>query len=67
MSRNPPLRVVGHQAPDEAGQLSRYGGYRHISLLTYPCHVAVITGNTAKGHGIPHNEKVAVENLSFLL
>ena len=33
MSRNPPLCVVGHQAPDEAGQLSRYGGYRHISLL----------------------------------
>ena len=33
MSRNPPFCVVGHQAPDEAGQLSRYGGYRHISLL----------------------------------
>ena len=33
VSRNPPLCVVGHQAPDEAGQLSRYGGYRHISLL----------------------------------
>ena len=33
VSRNPPLCVVGHQAPDEAGQLLRYGGYRHIFLL----------------------------------
>ena len=30
--------------------------------FTYPCHCAIITGNTVKGHGIPHNEKLEVEN-----
>lgn len=29
--------------------------------LTYPCHCTILTGNTAQGHGIPHNEKVTVE------
>ena len=30
--------------------------------FTYPCHCAIITGNTVKGHGVPHNEKLQVEN-----
>ena len=30
--------------------------------FTYPCHCAIVTGNTVKGHGIPHNEKLEVEN-----
>ena len=30
--------------------------------FTYPCHCAIITGNTVKGHGVPHNEKLEVEN-----
>lgn len=52
--------------PNMGAILNRGSYVRHLEpiypSLTYPCHVAVITGNTAKGHGIPHNEKVAVEN-----
>ena len=29
--------------------------------LTYPCHCAIITGNTVKHHGVYHNEIVEVE------
>lgn len=30
--------------------------------LTYPCHCSILTGRTVKGHGIPHNEIVDVED-----
>ena len=30
--------------------------------LTYPCHCSILTGRTVKGHGIPHNEMVEIEN-----
>lgn len=30
--------------------------------LTYPCHCSILTGVTVKGHGIPHNEIVDVED-----
>ena len=39
---------------------------RHVEPVypsfTYPCHCSIITGNSVKGHGIPHNEKLEVEN-----
>lgn len=52
--------------PNMGEILRRGAAVRHLEpiypSLTYPCHVAVVTGDTAKGHGIPHNEKVSVEN-----
>ena len=30
--------------------------------LTYPCHCSIITGNTVKHHGVPHNSMLEVEN-----
>ena len=30
--------------------------------LTYPCHCSILTGRTVKGHGVPHNEIVDIEN-----
>ena len=30
--------------------------------LTYPCHCSILTGRTVKGHGVPHNEIVEIEN-----
>ena len=29
---------------------------------TYPCHCTIITGNTVKHHGVPHNAILEVEN-----
>lgn len=52
--------------PNMGAILERGSLIRHLEpiypSLTYPCHVTIVTGNTAKGHGIPHNEKVTVEN-----
>ena len=43
------------------------GSYvKHIEPIypsfTYPCHCTIITGNTVKNHGVPHNEKLEIEN-----
>ena len=43
------------------------GSYvKHIEPVypsyTYPCHCSIITGNTVKHHGVPHNEILEVEN-----
>ena len=43
------------------------GSYvKHIEPIypsfTYPCHCTIITGNTVKHHGVPHNEKLEIEN-----
>ena len=43
------------------------GSYvKHIEPVypsfTYPCHCTIITGNTVKNHGVPHNEKLEIEN-----
>ncbi|MBR5342059.1 MAG: alkaline phosphatase family protein [Erysipelotrichaceae bacterium] len=43
------------------------GSYvRHIEPIypsyTYPCHCSIITGNTVKHHGVPHNAILEVEN-----
>ena len=39
---------------------------RHVEPVypsfTYPCHVSIITGNTVKHHGGPHNAILEVEN-----
>ncbi len=39
---------------------------RHVEPVypsfTYPCHVSIITGNTVKHHGVPHNAILEVEN-----
>ena len=39
---------------------------KHIEPIypsfTYPCHCAIITGNTAGKHGVPHNAIVSVED-----
>ncbi len=49
------------------GRIIREGALiEHVEPIypsfTYPCHCAIVTGNTVKGHGIPHNEKLEVEN-----
>ena len=43
------------------------GSYvKHIETVypsfTYPCHCSIITGNTVKKHGVPHNAKLEMEN-----
>lgn len=43
------------------------GSYiRHVEPIypsyTYPCHVSIITGNTVKHHGVPHNAILRVED-----
>ena len=43
------------------------GSYvKHIEPVypsfTYPCHCTIITGNTVKNHGVPHNEILQIEN-----
>ena len=43
------------------------GSYvKHIEPVypsfTYPCHCTIITGNIVKQHGVPHNEKLEIEN-----
>lgn len=39
---------------------------RHVEPVypsyTYPCHCAIVTGNSVKGHGIPHNAMLDVKN-----
>ena len=49
------------------GRILREGALiEHVEPIypsfTYPCHCAIVTGNTVKGHGVPHNEKLEVEN-----
>lgn len=43
------------------------GSYiKHVEPIypsyTYPCHCTIITGNTVKHHGVPHNAILEVEN-----
>ena len=51
--------------PNMGAILKRGAVIHHVEPIypsfTYPCHCAIITGHTVKGHGIPHNEKVQVE------
>ena len=56
------IRTLPHM-----GRVIREGALiEHVEPIypsfTYPCHCAIVTGNTVKGHGIPHNEKLEVEN-----
>ena len=56
------IRTLPHM-----GRVLREGALiEHVEPIypsfTYPCHCAIVTGNTVKGHGIPHNEKLEVEN-----
>ncbi len=49
------------------GRIIREGALiEHVEPIypsfTYPCHCAIVTGNTVKGHGVPHNEMLEVEN-----
>lgn len=48
-------------------QIIENGSYvKHVEpvypSLTYPCHCSILTGRTVKGHGIPHNEIVDIED-----
>jgi len=58
---------------DQMRQLSNFawmfekGSYvKHIEPIypsfTYPCHCSIITGNTVKHHGVPHNAILKVED-----
>ena len=53
------------EMPNFAWMFEKGSYIRHIEpcypSYTYPCHCSIITGNTVKHHGVPHNEILEVE------
>ena len=53
------------EMPNFAWLFEKGSVVKHVEPIypsfTYPCHCTIITGNTVKHHGVPHNAILKVE------